>query len=333
MVIDKTTGRGCALCISSKRIIGQLIAEGIVDQAICRRPGKGGCDVLTVVEYGKRLHVWPRRGGGPEAAPLWTPSFIDGRIWERAVSRFRPGKLDQNVEEHLLPEMDAYLEGLSDPELISLTRDFLIARGVIHAPIAQRAGKTYYFNSDEIYSLDKKSVQFPYHGRIKRGLFDAEHESCLNLTVWKKAVSQFELGMTLTECIGVFLKTELKHDVPQEPSPLDRLVQYIAPPAFERVSERSSEAGFDYIRITVGLPRYRLDSWAALRDAVKTHQRGIYKRVVQRLANDRQFKKYGIPLSRLRLRHVMLLRDFSMDFIFELKAEHSVEARCDNIRK
>ena len=38
MVIDKTTGKGCALSIVSKTIARTLIAEGIAGKAICRKP-------------------------------------------------------------------------------------------------------------------------------------------------------------------------------------------------------------------------------------------------------------------------------------------------------
>ena len=73
--------------------------------------------------------------------------------------------------------------------------------------------------------------------------------------------------------------------------------------------------------MTVGLPRYQFNSWEALKNEVKKNQHEIYKRVVQKLENDRQFKKYGIPINFLQLSNVMLLRDFSMEFIFELKEQ------------
>lgn len=322
MVIDKTTGRGCALSIASKTITRKLIAEGIVNKPIYRKPCKNRYDMLTVVEYGERLHVWSRRSGELADKPLWTPSFIDARIWERAVRRFRPcERLDKNIENCLLPEMEEYLQSIPDPELVSMTRDFLIERGVINTPISQRAGKTYYFSEDEIYSFDKKSEIFPYEKRIKRSLFKAECEACFNINTWRKAVSQFEVGMTLKECISIFLKTELVHSVPQDLPRIDRLVQYIAPPVFGRIPGNSNKFGFDYIRITVGLPRYQFNSWKTLQNEVKKYQSEIYERVIQKLTGNRQFKKCSVPISFLRLSNVMLLHDFSMEFIFELKKQ------------
>lgn len=320
MVIDKTTGRGCAWSIVSKTIIRKLIADGIVGKAIYRKPRKNRYEVLAVIEFGERLHVWPKRDGELVEEPLWTPSFIDAEIWARAVSRFRTCEsLDRNVENHLLPEMEEYLQSIPDAELVSITRDFLLECGVIHVPISQRAGNTYYFNENEVYSLDKKSELFPYEKQIKHCLFTAEYETCFNVNVWRKAVSQFEVGMTLQECISAFLKTELVHRIPQELSHVDRLVQSIAPPAYERVPGNNNKTTFDHIRMTVGLPRYQFNSWEALLNEVKKHQRGIYQRVAQRLEKDRQFKKYGIPMSFLELSDATLLRDFSMELIFELK--------------
>ena len=152
---------------------------------------------------------------------LWTPSFIEAGIWEQEASRFRPlERLDENVENYLLPEMGEYLQSLPDAELVSMTRDFLIEQGVINVPIVQRERNTYYFNENEVYSLDTKSELFLYEaGQIKFDLFDAAHETCFNMNLWRKAVSQFEVGMTLRECIHIFLKTELGRGVPKTQLP------------------------------------------------------------------------------------------------------------------
>ena len=138
------------------------------------------------------------------------------------------------------------------------------------------------------------------------------------MRVWRKAVSKFQIGMTLNECINIFLKTELEQGAPQELSPVDRLVQYIAPPIFERVPENSNEATFDHIRMNVGLPSYQF-SWKALQDEVKKYQREICQRVLQRLECDRHFKRYGVPINFLKVSDIILRRDFSIEFIFELK--------------
>lgn len=326
MVIDKTTGRGCAWSIASKTIIKELIAEGIVGKVICRRTRRNGYELLTVDGYRneKDVYVRSQRDIKLTDIPLWAPSFINSKIWEQAVRKFHTYEsLDRNVTNYLLPEMEEYLRSIPDSDLISMTREFLIEHGVIYKPICQRTGNTYYFNKDEVYSVDKKSELFLQEGRQKFNIFKITFENCFNTNVWRKATSQFEVGMTLRECISIFLQTELAHSPPQELVPIDRLIQHIAPPIYERVPGNDNKATFDHIHMTVGLPRYRFNSWKDLKDEIKKYQREIYQRVIQKLKQDCQFKRYGVPINFLKLSDVILRRDFSMEFIFELRESES----------
>lgn len=325
MVIDKTTGRGCALSMASKIIAEKLIADGIVGKTIYRKHrlnSKSIYDLFQVVRFKDKetVYVISQKSREPKKEPLWTPSFIDAGVWGQAVCGFlNLDRLDESVERSLLPMMDEFLQSVSDTELISLTRNFLIEHGIINTPICQHTGNTYYFSESEVYSLDKKSELFPYEGRQKFNIFQIKGEPCFNMNVWRKAASQFEVGMKLEDCIGIFLQTELVHNVPKELPPIDRLVQGIAPPIYERVPGNNNEATFDRIRIIVGVPRYQFNSWEALRNEVNKYQPEIYQRVIERLEGDRQFKKYGVPINFLKLSNVMLLRNFSIEFVFELK--------------
>ncbi len=328
MIIDKTTGKGCAWSITSKTITKKLLAENILNKLIFRKPRPNRYDLFRVIEFHDGVYVISDRGRELSEEPLWIPSFIDAEIWKQAVSRFRPlKKLDQNIEMYLLPEMGDYLQSLSDAELVSMTRDFLIDLGVIHSPICQRAGNSYYFNENEVYSFDKGSTLFPYMKRIKYNLFPDRYEQCFHIALWRKAVSHFEVGMTLTECIEIFLKTKMTHGAPPGLSPVDQLVLYISPPIFERVPGNNDERTFDHIHMTVGLPNQRFNSWDALQAEVNKYQHEIYQRVLQKLEKDRQFKKYGISINCLKISDVMLLRDFSVEMILELKElKHEVLA-------
>ena len=69
----------------------------------------------------------------------------------------------------------------------------------------------------------------------------------------------------------------------------------------------------------VGLPRYRFRSWEDLQKEIGKYQPEIDRRVLQKLEQDRQFKRYGIPASFLRASDITLLRDFSLEYIFEWK--------------
>ena len=126
MVIDRTTGKGCALSIAAKTVTRNLIADGIIGKTIAKKERPKRSVWLRVRDYGDD---WVCIGGNIAheltEEPLWVPSFIDERIWTQAVSKFHiDSRLDENVVEFLLPEMDEYLQNIPDSELISITRDF-----------------------------------------------------------------------------------------------------------------------------------------------------------------------------------------------------------------
>lgn len=332
MGIDKSTGKGCAWSLASKTVADQLVTEGIIGKLIYREKRKSTYDLVRVIDqdrYYVRLHLDRVQELADE--PIWLPTYVEPSRWKRAVGRFQTAEsLDRNVERFLLPEMGDYLQNLSEAELLSITKNFLLESGVIQTPIRQRAGKTYYFNENEIYSLDQGSQLFPYEGRAKFEIFHVR-DTCFNMRVWNKAASQFEVGMTLDHCIKIFLDTELGHSAPREPSPLDRLIQHIGPPVYERVPENRDKATFDRVRITVGLSRYQYPAWEDLKREVNKYRRDICRQVVRKLEDDRQFRGYGVPMNFIKLSNVTLLRDFSLDFIFELK-EISDEAPEDQMR-
>lgn len=323
--IDKRTGRGCALSIASKTVARQLIDDGIVGKVISRKFLKYRCDSIRIAAFGTGLediYVVLRKGVGEAEQPLWTPTFIDPAIWPQAASHSRPGeKLAESVERNLLPEMDSYLQSLSDSALVSMVREFLLEHSVINKPIRQCRGITYYFTEDEVYTQDAESTLFPYEKRLRFNLFEVSNETCFNSAVWIKATTHFKPGMSLMECIGVFLETKIEARPPRKPSPIDQLVQGISPPVFEREPENETPATFDRIRISVGLPRYHFPSWEVLRSEVKKHRHEIYRLVLDKLKNDRRFKRYGVPINFLKLSDVTLRRNYSLEFLFELKEE------------
>lgn len=325
MKIDKRTGRGCALSIASKTVARRLVDDGIVGKVIARKFLKYRCDSIRIAAFGTGLediYVVLRKGVGATEQPLWTPTFIEPAIWQQAASQFWPGeKLAESVERNLLPEMDDYLQSLSDSTLVSMVREFLLEHGVINMPIRQCRGITYYFTEKEVYTQDTESALFPYEKRLRFNLFDVSNETCVNSAVWTKAATHFEPGMSLRECIGVFLETKIEARPPRKSSPIDQLVQGISPPVFEREPENENTATFDRIRISVGLPRYQFSSWEALRDEVNKHRREIYRLVFDTIESDRRFLRYGVPINFLKLSEVTLLRNYSLEFIFELKEE------------
>ena len=64
MVIDKTTGRGCALGMVSKTIAGKLVSEGIIGKTIYRKHrknSKNSYDLFRAVKYREEVYVYRRK--------------------------------------------------------------------------------------------------------------------------------------------------------------------------------------------------------------------------------------------------------------------------------
>lgn len=321
--IDTTSGRACAWDMAARKLTRDLIADGILDKPIARIPQKLAPD--AIMHY--KLNGYYFRGGEQwclthtEDEPIWVPSFINLGVWQEAVKRFRThDSLHRNVQTILLPLMPEYVASLSDEELVSLMREQLLERDILNTPVRQIEGNTYYFTEDEIYTLDEGSSRFPHgQGSLKLALFRPLGCQYLNLTVWSRAVVNFIPGMTLSECIQVFLDTNVSKKVPTAYSYIERLIQGIGAPEYERVPENQNEKTFDRIRLQVVLPRYMFQTWDELKAAVQENRLEIDSRVLDKIKNDRQFKKFGIPVNYIKMSDVTLLRDHTLEYIFELK--------------
>lgn len=321
--VDTTSGRACAWDMAARKLTRDLIADGILDKPIARIPQKLGPDAIMHYKlngyYFRDGEQW--RSTHTEDEPIWVPSFINPSVWQEAVKRFRThDSLHRNVQTILLPLMPEYVASLSDEELVSLMREHLIEREILNWPVRQIAGNTYYFAEDEIYTLDEGSSHFSYEqGSLKFALFRPLGCQYINLTVWSRAVAKFIPGMTLSECIQIFLDTNVSKKVPTAHSYIERLIQGIGSPEYERVPENQNEKTFDRIRIQVVLPRYMFQTWDELKAAVQENRLEIDRRVLDRIQNDRQFKKFGVPVNFIKMSDVTLLRDHTLEYIFELK--------------
>lgn len=319
---DKSSGRGCAWSIAARNLAGELIADGIIDQPIAREPRKAEDDIVLRFDrfgyYNRANAKWFENHA--KDGPLWQPTIIAPGVWEKASKSFRPRHdLKYNVECYLLPEMTDYIESMTDEDLIVHVHDFLLKSGVLNSPIRQVGGNTYFFNNEEIYTLDQGSRLFKYEGKHRFSLFQVKDYTSFNNNVWSKAVKQFCAGMTLTECIRLFLDTKLESKPDVELPFIERLVQRVEAPEYERIPENQNEATFDRIRVFVGLPRYMFNSWEELKAAVFENRTEIDRRVLEKIENDRHFKKFRVPINYLKLSEVFLRRTFSLEYIFELK--------------
>jgi len=321
-MIDRNSGRGCAWTMAALKLADTLLEDGILNQPIVRKENQKHGDIVCYFDssgcYNRASNKWI--AGRPENEELWFPSFIEPEIWGTAAASFQLFyDLKYNLEYHLLPKMAEYVHDVSDEELNILLRRYLVDAGIINSPVRQIAGDTYFFNDNEIYTLDKGSKVFAYEGRLKFKLFKIRGYTSFNMNIWSKAVKHFKAGMSLTDCIKIFLDTTLEYKPTVDLPYLDRLIQHINAPEYERIPENSNAATFDRIRVFVGLPQFMFQSWDELKKAVQENRVEIDRRVLEKIESDRQFKKYGIPINFISLSTVLLRHNYSLEYIFELR--------------
>ena len=99
MVIDKTTGKGCAWSITARTITQKLVTDGIAGKTIAKKPRYKRDVWLRVIDDGNgQAHIKWDFADKLVEEPLWVPSFIDEGIWTQAVSKFPlDGRLDENA--------------------------------------------------------------------------------------------------------------------------------------------------------------------------------------------------------------------------------------------
>ena len=100
---------------------------------------------------------------------------------------------------------------------------------------------------------------------------------------------------------------------------MERLVTRIDRPKYERETGNSKERTLDRIRVNAYLPRHMFETWGELTAAVRANRREISKMVVDKISSDYRFLKYGVPINVFQLTSMTICRDYSLEFIFELK--------------
>ena len=121
--------------------------------------------------------------------------------------------------------------------------------------------------------------------------------------------------------IEIFLQTPLIY-TPLNYSYLERLVTRIEPPDYEREPGNSNENAFDRVRVHVNLSYTLYEARSDLVQAVKEHRQEIDKLVIDQIAGDRRFQRFGVPVNVLTLSSLTLFHN-SLEYIFELKDQSS----------
>lgn len=326
MPTQKQKTRGNCLCsIVAALIAEKLIEDGLLNAPLYRKQQKNGNTEISYFNTSgyydaTNISMLTETSRHLEESPIWYPSFLSRESWANAVEMFRYHySIKYNVEHYLLPELGPQIECISGEKLASVARQFLLEQGIIGRPVRQLHGDTYYFGEDEICHVDEGSSQFLCERRNGRRAFQLMDYDTFNAKVWNRAVRQFAVGMTLLECAEIFALSELEYRAAPQWSMIDRLIQRISSPKYERVPGNTNTATFDRIRVMVSLPRYLFPTWNDLMQAVVDNRKEIDRRVLGKIETDYRFKKYGVPLNVLRLSEIVLRNDYALEYIFELK--------------
>lgn len=192
-------------------------------------------------------------------------------------------------------------------------------------PIRIIKKSVFYFDSNQVY---KKGSEWDWNT-------DCITQSQLwrsymfNMKIWIMATSRFQEGATLDECIDIFLQTGIRK-IPESDSMMDRLVTSMEPASYERVPENKNEKTFDFIRVYVNLSSTFYNTWEDLLEGVKTHKREIHQMVLDKIQNDRRYKKFGVPINVLKLSNLVLSRHYFLEYIFELKEIETNKSNKDS---
>lgn len=317
--------RNCLCSIVAVLIAEKLVEDGLPNAPLYRKQKKtGDTEISYFATSGyydaTNASMLTENSRHLEESPIWYPSFISRESWINAVEMFRYHySIKYNVEHYLIPELGPQIECISGEELASVARQFLLDQGILCRPVRQLHGDTYYFGEDEIYHVDDGSSQSLCEGRNRYRAFQLMDYDSFNAKVWNRAVRQFSVGMTLLECAKLFASSELEYRAAPQWSMIDRLIQRISSPKYERVPGNTNTATFDRIRIVVSLPRYLFPTWNDLKQAVVDNRKEIDRQVLGKIETDYRFKKYGIPINTLRLSEIVLRNDYALEYIFELK--------------
>lgn len=153
-------------------------------------------------------------------------------------------------------------------------------------------------------------IDFTLINHIVNGLSNIKNTVILN-----KSICQLKPGDTIDDLLYLTQNTHRqKHSLP---SGLDRFVTKIGSPSFQRFPENQNPKTFDLIYIELCL--ISENSWDNWRDYFNANKKLIISLALKRIANNKQFKKYGIPINFLKISRATLRKDCTLELVFELK--------------
>lgn len=194
---------------------------------------------------------------------------------------------------------------------------------VVNCALRGCKNEYYFFNEEGIYtkvsSEEAKDLlnNIYTRGDGSRYFTLSTSVSCkINLNRLKKALGRTAVGTSFEEFKEIYEKTELEHH--EKPKGLDRFITRIDNPRFSTVNSNYEKSKvFDYIHIDVGI----ITKWESDRKTyISSNRKEIISRILEKIKESRDFKKYGVPINVLRVTKMKYLEDGNIiECILELK--------------
>lgn len=97
---------------------------------------------------------------------------------------------------------------------------------------------------------------------------------------------------------------------------IDRDITKVEKPIY-RNSNSNTKKSFDYILVDMNI-RVGIED---KRDFIIRNKKALIRKAIERIENDRSFKKYNVPIGVLKLSKIYRIEEATVEFIFELKDE------------
>lgn len=138
----------------------------------------------------------------------------------------------------------------------------------------------------------------------------------------RKVLSKLIVGDHISKIIEIANETEIQYISAEEKKKMmnlddvEHFIMSIEKPNIYRDADNANKNTFDFVEVIVNISVYHKDKIGFARK----HKKEIDQMVLSKIANDRKFKKYEVPISVLGLKNVMLSKNNFIRYLFEVKS-------------
>ena len=185
-----------------------------------------------------------------------------------------------------------------------------------------KAKKVKYFDENGILQVCKIEAGYEkITGIMKRddrsyfvSLFERDFIGRQNATLFHKATAAAKVGMTLVDFLKLCEDVRLiVHE--KKVDPLDKYIKYIDSPSVERSADNPDLKSFDFVRVHLTLNE-KTDN---IKEELEEHFPEIRQRVLKRIEESRDFKRYKGQVNDLVISPPVKLYQNSIELVFVVK--------------